>query len=77
MRPHGTPGDRRLVSLQLTDERRALVDRVRSHRRRSLQKVVEQMNPEERRMLVTALSASARSAGEAPDEAVTAALGIG
>ncbi|MBG6226466.1 hypothetical protein IWX63_003065 [Arthrobacter sp. CAN_A2] len=35
------------------------------------------MNPEERRMLVTALSASARSAGEAPDEAVTAALGIG
>lgn len=70
-------GDRRFISLQLTDDGRSLVDQVMSHRRHALQEVIERMNSDERQMLTTALSAFAEAAGEVPGEEMTAALGMG
>lgn len=77
VRREEAPGDRRFVSLQVTAEGRALVDRVMSHRRHALEEVVDRMEPEARRMLAAALSAFAEAAGEVPDEAMTAARGLG
>ena len=73
----GDPVDRRSLRLRLTGEGRSLVERVMSHRRHALNDVVERMKPDDRRMLETALSAFAEAAGEMPDEAMSAALGLG
>jgi DNA-binding MarR family transcriptional regulator len=73
----GDPVDRRSLRLRLTGEGRSLVERVMSHRRHALNDVMERMKPDDRRMLETALSAFAEAAGEMPDEAMSAALGLG
>ena len=73
----GDPVDRRSLRLRLTGKGRSLVERVMSHRRHALNDVVERMKPDDRRMLETALSAFAEAAGEMPDEAMSAALGLG
>lgn len=77
VRREEAPKDRRFINLQLTDKGRSLVDRVMSHRRRTLQDVVERMTPDERRLLAGALSAFAEAAGEVSDEVMAAALGLG
>ncbi|MFC3300553.1 MarR family transcriptional regulator [Arthrobacter agilis] len=71
------PDDRRLLRLALTDDGRALVDRVMSHRRRALGEVVSRMSPDDRHMLESALAAFAEAAGETPDDTMNAALGLG
>ena len=64
--------DRRNLELSLTDEGNALLDRVMAHRRRAFERVLRQMDPQERTALEAALVAFARAAGE-PEESRWAA----
>ncbi len=56
--------DRRHLSLDLTDEGRALLRDVMSHRRRAFERVLRRMEPADRETLVGALTTFATSAGE-------------
>lgn len=70
------PQDRRFHRLQLTDGGQALVSRVMAQRRHALNEVTSRMNDEDRLHLAAAMSAFAEAAGETPDEAMSAALGL-
>lgn len=59
--------DRRNLELSLTAEGNALLHRVMAHRRRAFDRVLRQMEPEERESLAWGLAAFARAAGEPRD----------
>lgn len=62
------PGDRRHVHLDLTARGVALVTTVTRRRRREIGKIVSAINPEERAVIVQALSRFAAAAGEVPEQ---------
>ncbi len=62
-------GDRRNISLSLTDEGRQLVRRVNRHRRRAIARALRVMSDDERAAVVAALDVFAAAAGEPADDA--------
>jgi DNA-binding MarR family transcriptional regulator len=58
------PTDRRNITLTLTAEGRALVDRVIRHRRTAIKRILRNMNPGERERLADTLDNFADAAGE-------------
>lgn len=70
------PQDRRFHRLQLTEDGQTLVSQVMAQRRHALHYVTSRMSEEDRHHLATAMSAFAEAAGETPDEAMRAALGL-
>ena len=63
------PANRRELRLSLTADGRELVDAVTKARRRELRRVVGQLRPSERAVVVEAFEAFARAAGEVPEQA--------
>lgn len=59
--------DRRHLSLSLTDDGRALLERVMSHRRSAFERVLARMSPDERGALAEAMHAFAVAADEPSD----------
>jgi DNA-binding MarR family transcriptional regulator len=59
--------DRRNLVLTITDEGEALLHRVMKHRRQAFERVLRQMDPDDRESLAAALAAFARAAGEPAD----------
>lgn len=64
------PTDRRHLVLELSEEGRALVDRVMDERRAAIAAILERMPPSRRRALVRVLRSFAAAAGEVPEGAV-------
>lgn len=64
------PSDRRNLLLELTDEGRALVDRVMDDRRAAIAAILDRMPAARRRALVPVLRSFAEAAGELPADAV-------
>lgn len=64
------PTDRRHLVLDLSEDGRALVDRVMDERRAAIAAILERMPPSRRRALVPVLRSFAAAAGEVPDGAV-------
>lgn len=62
------PTDRRNVTLTLTEDGQALVDKVIRHRRRAITRVLRNMGARERERLVNALDSFAAAAGEPLDD---------
>ena len=65
------PADRRNIMLTLTDEGRALIDRVAGHRRAAIRRVLRKMSAPDRKALASALDIFAKAAGEPRDVDVT------
>ncbi len=58
------PADRRSITLTLTDEGRALIDRLGAHRRNSIRRVLRKMSAHDRESLALALDSFTKAAGE-------------
>jgi DNA-binding MarR family transcriptional regulator len=58
------PSDRRNVTLTLTEDGQALVDRVQRHRRRAITRVLHSLSADERQRVADAFEAFAKAAGE-------------
>lgn len=58
------PVDRRNVTLTLTDDGQALIDRVTRHRRTAIRRVLRDMSVRDRESLAVALTVFAEAAGE-------------
>ncbi|WP_210085609.1 MarR family transcriptional regulator [Mycobacterium sp. OAE908] len=58
------PSDRRNITLALTDDGRALIERVTAHRRTAIRRVLRKMTAREREALTSALDTFAQAAGE-------------
>lgn len=67
------PSDRRHVTLTLTADGQALIDRVTRHRRSAIRRILRTMSPRDRDQLVTAFNSFASAAGE-PLDAPPAAM---
>ncbi|WP_157365801.1 MarR family winged helix-turn-helix transcriptional regulator [Arthrobacter sp. Leaf234] len=76
MRRDNNPQDRRFLQLRLTEQGLDLVSTVMVRRRAALATVLSRMTPEERHYLEQVMSSFALAAGEDPEEAMPAALGI-
>lgn len=67
-----SPDDRRNITLSLTDAGTRLVNKVMKHRRTAIIRVLRGMDPDDRKVLTTALDRFATAAGEPlDDDAVT------
>jgi DNA-binding MarR family transcriptional regulator len=62
------PSDRRNITLTLTSEGQALIDRVIRHRRTAVRRILRQMTERQREQLSAALDNFAAAAGEPEDE---------
>ncbi|MFG1930639.1 MarR family transcriptional regulator [Mycobacterium sp. NPDC048908] len=58
------PADRRNITLTLTDEGHALIDRVAQHRRAAIKRVLRKMSARDRETLAHVLDVFAEAAGE-------------
>jgi DNA-binding MarR family transcriptional regulator len=63
-----TPGNRREVTVALSEEGVALVRGVTNSRRREIREIVSRIDPAERQKLVAAFEAFTDAAGEIPDD---------
>jgi DNA-binding MarR family transcriptional regulator len=62
------PADRRNISLTLTADGQALIDRVNRHRRSAIRRILRQIPPDRRDLLATVFDEFATAAGEPLDE---------
>lgn len=58
------PADRRHITLTLTADGRALIDRVTQHRRTAIRRILRKMSPDQREALTAVLDDFAAAAGE-------------
>lgn len=63
-----TPSSSREIILDLTDEGRALLDRVLARRRSEIARIVDAMTPEQQEGAIDALHTFAAAAGEGPEQ---------
>lgn len=61
-------GDRRQLRVVLTEKGRALVDVVTERRRQEIERIIVEIPPDERTVLVQALGRFAAAAGEVPEQ---------